>query len=348
MGYRTIVIGTDGSATAYRAQHKAVRLAKRVEGQLLIVCATPPNDVSRRGAKEIVAKAATSARQHGVEAMTEVRDGEPHEVLAHAASQAAADLIVVGNVGMGAPRRFRLGGVAERVAHAAPCDVLIARTAQAAKKTTDPRIYRTILAATDGSPTATEATRKAFDLGMMLEIGVTVVHVTSDPIVGAIVLERTAAIKPDWVPLQTRMVDGPPAEKITEVAGAEGCDLIVVGNKGMVGPRRYLLSSIPTHIAHHAPQDVLVAKTMHRSYRDLAPGQGGVVDVDGKKAAVYVEDDGTAFVMSSRCQHMGCTVDWNGADKTWDCPCHGSRYRFDGEVIQGPATKGLEKMEAPG
>jgi nucleotide-binding universal stress UspA family protein/nitrite reductase/ring-hydroxylating ferredoxin subunit len=342
MGYRTIVIGTDGSATSYRAQQKAVRFARKVGAQLVITCASGPSGISRVDALRILVKARESAERYGVMAETEARAGEPGETLAHVAREVGADLIAVGDVGMGKARRLRLGGVAERAAHSAACDVLIVRTRRRVKKTADQRVYRTIVVGTDGSPTAAEAVRKAFDLGMMLEIGVTVVYVAGDELVGSIVLERAAAAKPDWVPYSTRLVHGAPAEKLMETAEAEDGDLIIVGNKGIVGTRRYVMSSVPLELAHRAPRDLLIAKTVDRTLDDLAPGHGGVVDVNGKKIAVYIEPDGNVHYLSPRCAHMGCTVDWNDGDKTWDCPCHGSRYRFDGTVVRGPATRGLD------
>jgi nucleotide-binding universal stress UspA family protein/nitrite reductase/ring-hydroxylating ferredoxin subunit len=342
MGYRTIVIGTDGSATSYRAQQKAVRFARKVGARLLITCATGASGITRGDGLRILAKARESAERHGVTAETEARSGDPGETLARVAREVGADLIAVGDVGMGKARRLRLGGVAEHAAHSAPCDVLIVRTRRKEKKTADRPIYRRIVVGTDGSPTATEAVRKAFDLGMMLEIHVTVVYVAGDELVGSIVLERATAAKPDWVPHSTRIVHGNPADKLIETAEGEDSDLMIVGNKGMVGKRRYIMSSVPLELAHRAPRDLLIAKTVDRTIADLASGHGGVVNVDGNKLAVYIETDGTVYSLSPRCAHMGCTVDWNDAEKTWDCPCHGSRYRFDGAVIHGPATRGLD------
>src|ERR671915_1319005 len=342
MGYRTIVIGTDGSATSYRAQQKAVRFARKIGANLVITCASWPGAVTRVDALRILAKARDSAERYGVTAETEARAGEPGETIARVAGDVRADLIAVGDVGMGKARRLRLGGVAERTAHSAPCDVLIVRTRRRVRKTADQRVYRGIVVGTDGSPTATEAVRKAFDLGMMFEIQVNVVYVAGDELVGSIVLERATAAKPDWVPFSTRIVHGSPADKLIETAEGEDGDLMIVGNKGMVGRRRYIMSSVPVELAHRAPRDLLIAKTVGRTLEDLAPGHGGVVDVNGNKLAVYIEADGTVHSLSPRCAHMGCTVDWNDADKTWDCPCHGSRYRCDGMVVDGPATRGLD------
>src|SRR5918998_4692001 len=100
------------------------------------------------------------------------------------------------------------------------------------------------------------------------------------------------------------------------------------------------MSSVPLELAHRAPRDLLIAKTVDRTLEDVAPGHGGVVDVDGKKLAIYVEPDGTMHSLSPRCAHMGCTVDWNDADQTWDCPCHGSRDRLHGDVLRRPAKQG--------
>ena len=203
-------------------------------------------------------------------------------------------------------------------------------------------MYKRILVGTDGSPTATEAARKAYDIGMMFRIGVTVVYVAGDTIIGAIALEQTLKGKPRALGVQTKVVEGAPAEKICEVAESEGLDLIVVGNRGMKGARR-MLGSVPIEVLHRTPVDVLIAKTVDRTLDDLVPGTGGIVDVDGKKVAAFKAEDGSVVALSPRCAHMGCTVDWNGVERTWDCPCHGSRYTKEGDLLQGPAKTGLDK-----
>jgi nucleotide-binding universal stress UspA family protein/nitrite reductase/ring-hydroxylating ferredoxin subunit len=343
--YGAIVVGTDGSETAARAVERAATVARHVGSRLIVVTASAPVGMTDDVAEEVLAYARDAVRRLGVEAETMVREGDPAAVIAAVASESGADLIVVGNVGMGKARRFRLGGVAEHVATRTPCDVLVAFTREERQPPSDDRPYHRIVVGTDGSSTATEAARKSFDLGMVFGIGVTVVYVAGDPIVGAIVLERAKASKPRALGVETNLVKGEPAEQIVRVARESDADLIVVGNKGIGGARRVLLGSVPSQVAHAAPTDVLIAKTVERSIDDLTPGHGGVVDVEGRKLAVYMKDDGTMVALSPRCQHMGCTVDWNDPERTWDCPCHGSRYAADGTVIQGPATKDLDPAE---
>lgn len=71
-------------------------------------------------------------------------------------------------------------------------------------------------------------------------------------------------------------------------------------------------------------------------------GGGEVVGWKGEKVAVYKDEGGTVHACSALCTHMGCLVHWNSAERSWDCPCHGSRFDHDGKVIQGPANEDLE------
>ncbi|HSW90337.1 MAG TPA: Rieske 2Fe-2S domain-containing protein [Patescibacteria group bacterium] len=71
---------------------------------------------------------------------------------------------------------------------------------------------------------------------------------------------------------------------------------------------------------------------------------GKVIDENGKPVAVYTDEQGTEHKYSAICTHKQCTVGWNDAQKTWDCPCHGSRYAADGSVINGPAVLPLTSL----
>jgi nucleotide-binding universal stress UspA family protein/nitrite reductase/ring-hydroxylating ferredoxin subunit len=344
MGYRSIVVGTDGSETAALAVRSAAGLALRFDAALQVVCAHG-DGLDASTAERILRSTSESVQAEHVEATSHLRSAPPADALKEVAAAMGAELIVVGNVGLGKARRFKLGGIAERVAHEAPCDVLIVHTRDLAAPMGE---YRHLLVGTDGSATAAEAARKGFELAEILDADVTLMLV-GDLLVGAVVLEETVKARPGSAPVHTEVVEGgDPAERLAQRAGKGDVDLLVVGNKGLSGPRRYLLGSVPSRVMHESPIDVMIAKTVGRTAADLALGHGGLVDVDGRRLAVYKAEDGSLITLSPRCQHMGCNVDWNDADKTWDCPCHGSRYRFDGELMKGPARKGLDRVDVRG
>jgi glycine/D-amino acid oxidase-like deaminating enzyme/nitrite reductase/ring-hydroxylating ferredoxin subunit len=85
--------------------------------------------------------------------------------------------------------------------------------------------------------------------------------------------------------------------------------------------------------------------SLRGSADELAPGEGAVVGDGLAQRAVYRADDGELQSLSARCTHLGCIVRFNGAERTWDCPCHGSRFALDGSVIEGPAVHPLEERK---
>ena len=82
-----------------------------------------------------------------------------------------------------------------------------------------------------------------------------------------------------------------------------------------------------------------------RSLREVRRGQGKVIDYEGQTVAAYRDEDGVVTLRSATCTHMGCQVGWNPAERTWDCPCHGSRFTPRGHVISGPAEAPLSPVE---
>nr|WP_078382853.1 FAD-dependent oxidoreductase [Sutcliffiella halmapala] len=77
---------------------------------------------------------------------------------------------------------------------------------------------------------------------------------------------------------------------------------------------------------------------------DLGLDEGGVVSIDGRRAGAYKDDKGEIYCVDTTCTHLGCEVEWNHGDRSWDCPCHGSRFSIHGDVLEGPADKPLEKL----
>jgi glycine/D-amino acid oxidase-like deaminating enzyme/nitrite reductase/ring-hydroxylating ferredoxin subunit len=86
-----------------------------------------------------------------------------------------------------------------------------------------------------------------------------------------------------------------------------------------------------------------VTKRGGRDAADLQPGEGDIARLDGEKVAAFRDEDGALHAVSPVCTHLGCQVNWNSGDRSWDCPCHGSRFTPDGEILHGPAVRPLER-----
>jgi glycine/D-amino acid oxidase-like deaminating enzyme/nitrite reductase/ring-hydroxylating ferredoxin subunit len=82
---------------------------------------------------------------------------------------------------------------------------------------------------------------------------------------------------------------------------------------------------------------------VEESLEGIKNGESRIVRKDGKRIGVYKDDEGNLHTVDTTCTHMRCELSWNEAEKTWDCPCHGSRFTYDGKVVEGPAVKDLEQ-----
>ncbi|MEX2336656.1 MAG: FAD-dependent oxidoreductase [Fulvivirga sp.] len=108
----------------------------------------------------------------------------------------------------------------------------------------------------------------------------------------------------------------------------------------LASSKRFIKENID--VATHLVKDYLFTGN-EKELKDIGAGKGEVVKIDGKKVAAYKDLEDQLHLVSAVCTHMGCIVHWNNGEKSWDCPCHGSRFSIDGEVLEGPAFTNLTK-----
>ena len=77
----------------------------------------------------------------------------------------------------------------------------------------------------------------------------------------------------------------------------------------------------------------------------IPTNKGKIIELENKTKAAVFNDGGTPKAFSTICPHLGCDVEWNDAIETWDCPCHGSRFKKDGSLARGPAKRALDPID---
>ena len=332
MAYGRIVFGTDGSDAAVRAGDVATALAKAGRAQFIAVSAfLDPSGIEERLAQVRAAAETAGIRATRIDGVA--RQGAPTDVIVSVAEDRDAGLIVISG---GRGQRYALADVARRLARRTPCDLLIVSDLQER----DSGLYSRILIATDGSTTADRCARKGYELATALEASVDLVFV-GHPATGKLITDDTVGVYAGEVETRVHVLSGEPATTILQAADDLYADLIVVGNKGMTGARGFLIGSVPEKVLEAADRDVLLCRTVVQTVSEIAPSEGGVIERQGEKLAAYMDESGELHLMSARCTHLGCTVGWNPGEKTFDCPCHGSRYSPLGAVVNGPAARPL-------
>ena len=105
--------------------------------------------------------------------------------------------------------------------------------------------------------------------------------------------------------------------------------------------RKTMLASAKTFCEEGAYAVVNLTKELFafpkEKLEDIRPGTGGTIEYEGKKVGVYKTEEEDFYFVSVKCPHLGCQLSWNQAEKSLDCPCHGSRYDYSGKLLDGPA-----------
>jgi nucleotide-binding universal stress UspA family protein len=262
-----ILVGTDGSETAKLAVAHAVDLAGALGAELVVATAHGGRLMRRRHRRaaplptegdpeSAIAKALLrdAAQAHGgtIQLRTVVVRGPAAQALVELADRERADLIVVGNRGMGRAAWAPLSSVPDRVSHRAPASVLIVDTVGGRRPG-----YPRILAGTDGSASSLRAVEAALSLASRTGAEVTAAAAAADEDAGRGAL---APVRARWPELTAVVAVGPPAAALRNLAESGRYDLLVVGNRGIGGPRR-LFGSVPDRVSHQARTSVLIVAT---------------------------------------------------------------------------------------
>jgi nucleotide-binding universal stress UspA family protein len=271
-----VILAHDGSSGADLATSLAaslpwphgsvIRVMGVIEGDLQIVSpAEPfPGPVDLVGAMEA---AVSKLQRRGVAVDHVLRRGDPATAIAHEAEALGADLVVIGNRGLGAVRSLLVGSVAAAVVDGAPCSVLVART---------PTMHGVLLA-TDGSAPSDAATDALMRWPMFEGVHIRVLSVATVPGYGRLPsrLRMRARHQKIADAAALRLIDagrqaapqvltGDAAAQIVSLASGRSIDVIVIGSRGRTGLKRALLGSVGRAVLSSAPQSVLVVRAADR------------------------------------------------------------------------------------
>jgi nucleotide-binding universal stress UspA family protein len=269
--FERIVAGTDGSDTANLAMEHAVDIAERLGAQLVVVSAYRQADAGNqrgqprrmqgavRGPGFSAEGAIAGALLRDVEARhgkrltlrTRAVPGDAATSLIQTAQEEQADLLVVGNLGMHRSQLL-MRSIPGRVAHRAPISVLVVDTVHGRRPG-----YERILVGAGGSPSGVRAVEVAAELAERISATLTAAVVGTGP------AEREAAgqLERRWPELDVRLMPGSPAAELCKLSESGRYDLLVVGNRGMGGPRRFL-GSVPDKVSHRARTNVLIVHSL--------------------------------------------------------------------------------------
>ena len=123
----------------------------------------------------------------------------------------------------------------------------------------------------------------------------------------------------------------------------EIANIVDPGRITLMDSAKSLITENAKNVVHIVKETLLPKEEVE--HEKLTEGEGALMKLNGKTVAAYCDDKGEMHYLSPACPHMGCHVNFNKAEKSWDCPCHGSRFDIDGNLLTGPATTGLEKID---
>jgi nucleotide-binding universal stress UspA family protein len=258
--FERILAGTDGSDTAWLALAHAADLAEKLNAELTVVSAHSAEGSGGAAPvpqpEAVIASAALrdveSAYGTRVRLRTRAAPGSAADVLVRVAETEGYDLIVVGNRGLAGTSWLSPASIPGRVSHRAPVAVLIVNTVGRQEPG-----YRRILVGTDGSATAARAVDSGRALAAALGAELALGTASSSESTARRTLEALGA---NWPGVPAHVVTGDPVQGLDDLAKSGGYDLLVVGNKGMGGPRR-ILGSVPAKLARRGSTSLLIINT---------------------------------------------------------------------------------------